>query len=355
MKKSLKGISFYYTQRCTISCRHCYTVSSPETDRKTDPVIAERVLADAMEVGCWLVSFTGGEPMIFEDEILTLARKAAVAGMKVLIMTNGFWANTPESAGAVAAGLSRAGVTHVCVSTDGYHRAAGIPYDSVIRAVVALRQHGISVKVHYVRDRVDESLDRFMELSEPLSLIVETSSLAPFGRASTLDRMRFAAADDPAEGRCTVMPVVMPNGDVVKCCGGTLASEPAPRGHPLLLGNVNGERYRNIIQRVLHMEDVLLAAFIAWGPKRLGMLLGENFWRDEERPPYYGICDTCCRLLNDPGRIERLRCLVALPQTRRRIERTIAITDGIDDVDEERWNRYWDYDSWRRDGQVRGG
>jgi radical SAM protein with 4Fe4S-binding SPASM domain len=91
-RRSLLGrLDLELTERCNNDCIHCY-INLPADDTAaraqempTDEVQA--ILEEAAALGCWMVRFTGGEPLLREDfEALYL--HARRLGLKVTLFTN---------------------------------------------------------------------------------------------------------------------------------------------------------------------------------------------------------------------------------------------------------------------------
>jgi len=79
------------TERCNNNCIHCY-INLPPGDlkskrRELSTSDIKRILKEAASLGCIMVVFTGGEPLLRDDfeELYLFARKL---GMKVLLFTN---------------------------------------------------------------------------------------------------------------------------------------------------------------------------------------------------------------------------------------------------------------------------
>jgi len=79
------------TERCNNNCVHC-CINLPATDRKaqrreltTEQI--KQILKEAVSLGCMVVRFTGGEPLLRKDfhQIYLFARKQ---GLRVLLFTN---------------------------------------------------------------------------------------------------------------------------------------------------------------------------------------------------------------------------------------------------------------------------
>ncbi len=63
----LKECWFHLTDSCNLSCRHCLFAASPAKSRSISPQLLEKTVGEALDLGCKLFSFTGGEPFIFPD------------------------------------------------------------------------------------------------------------------------------------------------------------------------------------------------------------------------------------------------------------------------------------------------
>lgn len=349
IEDSYRRLSLHYTYQCTIACEHCITVSSPQRTERVPFAVAEEAVATAIELGFYQLAFTGGEALIHKDEVFTLTRRASTAGLNVLIMTNGFWARNEHGARRMADEMADVGVSHVCVSTDRYHIGQGLPFEVCFTAARELKDRRIKAKVQYARERDDPFADAFLEEARRQGLVVDVFPIYPFGRAARFERALLLYDEEAPDVRCPFGPLIMPDLQVIKCCGGDYVSERAHDEHPAVLGDLRHESFRDIITRALRGDDVLTMAFCAWGPKKLGQVLGEDFWKTEELAPFYGMCDLCCRLLNDPERVERLREKLSDPAQRRKIRRHAAMIDAFDrnGGGRGRWDKSWDYDESR--------
>jgi len=105
------------TNRCNLCCKHCYISAEDRSYRdELTTEEAKAFLQDIGEMGCPVVLFSGGEPIMRKD-IYELAEFGTRAGLRVVLSTNGTLI-TPEVAGKLMA----AGVKYVGVSIDGAER-----------------------------------------------------------------------------------------------------------------------------------------------------------------------------------------------------------------------------------------
>jgi uncharacterized Fe-S cluster-containing radical SAM superfamily protein len=81
-----------YTDRCNAACAQCGMRASNRFERsKLDKDEVKRLLDDLAAKGVQSVSFTGGEPLLYFDEVAELAAYARAAGIRyVRTGTNGF-------------------------------------------------------------------------------------------------------------------------------------------------------------------------------------------------------------------------------------------------------------------------
>ncbi len=102
------------TNRCNLKCLHCYI--SAEDRSYSDELTTDEAKAfidDIAQMGCPVLLFSGGEPLLRED-IFELGRYAAEKGTRPVISSNGTLI-TPE----VAKKIKAAGFQYVGISIDG--------------------------------------------------------------------------------------------------------------------------------------------------------------------------------------------------------------------------------------------
>jgi radical SAM protein with 4Fe4S-binding SPASM domain len=95
----LDRLDIELTERCNNSCIHC-CINLPENDparsREMDTPFIREIVTQAADLGCLMVRFTGGEPLLREDfaDLYLFTRRL---GMQVILFTNGR-SITPEIA-----------------------------------------------------------------------------------------------------------------------------------------------------------------------------------------------------------------------------------------------------------------
>ena len=106
------------TDRCNLSCTHCYSRSGPGRTTEGELTTAEAlgVIDDLADMGVPLILFSGGEPLLRED-IWDLARYARDRGLKMALSTNGTLITTE-----VARRIRDCGIEYAGISLDGAKR-----------------------------------------------------------------------------------------------------------------------------------------------------------------------------------------------------------------------------------------
>ena len=105
------------TLACTLRCRHCGSGAGTPRPKELDTAACLHIVAQLHELGCQLITLSGGEPTLRDDWDL-IARVIAARGMKVNLVTCGVYAS-PVAAGEIARRAADAGLCNIGVSIDG--------------------------------------------------------------------------------------------------------------------------------------------------------------------------------------------------------------------------------------------
>lgn len=101
-------------RRCNLRCVHCYSHSRDQAyGGELTTAEAENLIRDLGEFGAPVLLFSGGEPLMRPD-LLSLAKSAKNAGLRVVISTNGTLITE-----TMAKDLKEIGLSYVGVSLDG--------------------------------------------------------------------------------------------------------------------------------------------------------------------------------------------------------------------------------------------
>jgi radical SAM protein with 4Fe4S-binding SPASM domain len=160
------------TDRCNLSCTHCYSTSGPGRGSGDELTTAEArtFIDDLAALNVPLVIFTGGEPLVRPD-IWELAEYSMENGIKTALSTNGTLI-TDE----VARKIKRSGIEYAGISLDGataatHDRFRNTPgaFDQAVAAFACCQKAGVrcGVRVTLTKDNQYE-LGALVELARDL-------------------------------------------------------------------------------------------------------------------------------------------------------------------------------------------
>lgn len=136
-----------YTAACPLRCDFCCYGCSPDRKQKMDVEQAQHLIAQiAGEPEFTSVAFTGGEPLLFPDEIISLAGSAKTIGKTCTIATAGHWADSVGNARAIIDPLIANGLNRLNVSYDPSHEAF-VPRANVENIVAAIAPHRVPLYI----------------------------------------------------------------------------------------------------------------------------------------------------------------------------------------------------------------
>jgi len=135
----LSRLVFSVTYDCPITCKYCVTESGPWDGPALDASFMIGVINEARALGNLLsVVFTGGEPLLKRSAVEQTLRHARQHKLWTRIVTNSFWAVTPEVAFQTLDELKQAGLCEINLSCDDLHQEH-IPLERVRNAYQAAR------------------------------------------------------------------------------------------------------------------------------------------------------------------------------------------------------------------------
>jgi hypothetical protein len=116
------------TNTCTAQCRHCSMNSGPDrhdalTGEELENIIDQLCAASDISV----IVFSGGETTLLGEHFNRALRRCKKHGVLSRLVTNAFWAHTPEAALEKLRELRTAGLDELNISTDDFH----LPYISL--------------------------------------------------------------------------------------------------------------------------------------------------------------------------------------------------------------------------------
>ena len=122
---------------CPLQCDFCCYGCHPQRTEKMPLELAFRLIKEAAELGKFSsIGFTGGEPMLFLDELLQIGRRLKGYGLPFTIATAAHWAKSEKRAHEILEELAKVGLCRLNVSYDPSH-AKFIPKKSILSAITA--------------------------------------------------------------------------------------------------------------------------------------------------------------------------------------------------------------------------
>ena len=121
--KNLHKIEFVVTNACTGRCKHCSEGDHSACGEHISPAVA----ADAVRkiVAAYHIQTVmtfGGEPLLYPDAVYAIMTAAKDLNVpKRQVITNGYFAKSPEKIRAVAEQLAACGVNDLLLSVDAFH------------------------------------------------------------------------------------------------------------------------------------------------------------------------------------------------------------------------------------------
>jgi hypothetical protein len=113
----------HYTAFCNAKCAHCIVDSGPQRTERMSMRLAGELIDGAEDVPrLRTVVFSGGESFVYLEDVLQLCARARERGMQTRIISNAFWARSPQAAAAVIERLVDRCVDQLVVSFGDFHR-----------------------------------------------------------------------------------------------------------------------------------------------------------------------------------------------------------------------------------------
>ncbi|NEO33064.1 MAG: radical SAM protein [Symploca sp. SIO3C6] len=315
-----KGIYLTLTRRCPLSCAHCSTNSTLESEEISAEKLIKFVKTFTSTDKPEIVLLTGGEALLRPDLVIQLADIAHSVGSKVYLLSGMFFASgnkfIPRK--IYDAILS---VDHFVASLDVFHEAQ-VPKMSIFKVFEKLCSQDRDVSFQltsfgkddpYLKSTVAEIREYFQD-----QVPILVANISSIGRAkewlpksTTETKLKFG---DPNPCFISTWPVVAFDGSVVACPHQPVVDGPAPKH--LLLGNVAVDDWRTIKKRFLNSS--MLRAIRMFGPEYIAQKYSSHKSCEQ------GYCSSCLGLSRDTNLSNQIEDLMSLDTTSV-MEQTIKI------------------------------
>jgi hypothetical protein len=294
------------TRRCTLGCRHCSTMSDPDSPQLPAAPLLRFAGTFTAEDHPEFLLLTGGEPLLRPGLVRSLAETARQAGTRSYVLTGAFFACTGRTPALVRAALES--VDHVAVSMDAFHEE-GVPRHQVFRLLGELLAAGQAVSVQACGA---ESGDPYLagltgdlrrEFGARVPVLV--TLLRPAGRSLGWLEVASAPIPNPRAAPCDLVawPVIGFDGTIVACCNGDVIDSGPAAGH-LRVGHVSSHGWPQV------RDAVVSSPVLRWLRTRGPVQLAE---RGAPGSAAAGYCAACRSLADRRDLLENLDAETSRP------------------------------------------
>jgi organic radical activating enzyme len=210
----MRNIAFGYSTRCNIRCAHCVAADNSPAPQKMELARAKDIIREMAASGVTGISFTAGEPFLYLDDILELVDLCRVFGIYTRIVTNSFWATSPDRAGERLESLRQSGLCQLRLSSSRWHQQH-VPLGNIANAARACEQTGMAYFISFVTDFSEED-DAHEQFFRDHGLKFFPEPLMYAGRAEPLNRNPLRT--DYQDNRCAMNPYLAPDLNLYACC-----------------------------------------------------------------------------------------------------------------------------------------
>jgi radical SAM protein with 4Fe4S-binding SPASM domain len=184
-KRYIAKLHLELTYRCNLRCCHCYNSSHSGASRELTSEQWAGILAQAAELGCYFLVFTGGEPFARKD-ILDILQAACRLGFAFRISTNGSMIQEKhvDALQDMLPFLQGVDISIYGATSQTHDKVTSRPgsYAQTMAAIHSLREAQVPVVAKYVTMQMNfEGLDQFEEEMRAAAIprAINTGSMSP--------------------------------------------------------------------------------------------------------------------------------------------------------------------------------
>lgn len=189
----MRTLAFGYSTRCNVKCEHCVAADAIPENIKMELGQAKEIIAELAGAQVRGISFTAGEPLIYLDDIAELVGLCHDYGMYTRVVTNSFWAKTPELAESYVVRLKENGLSQLRLSYSRWHQK-NIDRQNILNAARSCQENGLDYFISFVTD--------FSELDDAFELYLREHGLKFFQSQS------FLPAEPTRLSVCLYAPII---------------------------------------------------------------------------------------------------------------------------------------------------
>ena len=290
----MRKLAFGYSTRCNVRCEHCVAADGIIENAKMELAQAKDILGQLSAANITGISFTAGEPLIYLNDIAELIVLCKEYGIYSRVVTNSFWAKTPDLADNITLTLKENGLSQMRLSYSRWHQK-NISKQNVLNAAQSCVKNGLAYFVSFVTDFSEEDVV-FEQYLREHQLIFFPEPVIFAGRAQSFKRLPIRT--DYQENRCAMNPYLAPNLDMYACCD---AGSHFNRTNFFHLGNLQESSMdelfvksetNNLYNHIRNMGISAIASYAGYSARDIIQ---------------YRKCELCEKLFNNPERLAMLQ------------------------------------------------
>ena len=276
-------VSLLYTNICNINCKHCF-ISKALPQKRMEKMLFTKIIKEICKEKNRIksVSISGGEPMLFLDEIVNLIKANKFEQeLSFSISSNASWATTMVESNRICSELSSINVNRLEISYDLFH-AEFVDIINVFNAVKAAQKLGITI---YIVFSVANGFD-YLPLYVELCKIIDKKKIilqhvANYGNAKQygLDCILPISAFEDKRCYQILNPCIDYNGDFYACCGANTLKQDTP----LYIGNIYSGSFKDLTERM--NRNLKIQQILKEGPFQL--------LKDKDVQVCSSLCELC--------------------------------------------------------------
>ena len=290
----MRQIAFGYSTQCNVKCEHCVAADEERITTKMDLDKACEIITDLAAAKVGGISFTAGEPLLYLDDICTLLSLCRQYGIYSRVVTNSFWAKTPDIADTTVARLKENGLCQLRLSYSRWHQK-NIRARNVVNAAKSCLKNELDYFVSFVTDFTEED-DSFEQYLRENDLLFFPEPVIYSGRAQDFPRKPIQT--DYQQNCCVMNPFLSPNFDIYACCD---AGSHFNKTNFFYLGNVAENGIEKLFLK--SEQNILYTAIRHTGISRIASSVGFT----AREIVQYRKCELCEKIFNSPEILAKLQ------------------------------------------------
>jgi len=302
----IKIVEFVYTNKCNLSCSHCISNCGPHKKGKIDLERVLQIIELLPDFKINRIGITGGESLLFFDEIIKVISTAKKHKIKANLISNGFWASNKENTEKIISELSDAGLTFLNISVDKFH-SKFVPVQNAFNVFDVIRKRKqiygclrfCSTKDSSLLEFIGQNLDYFKGInSKERSFLLFSQEVIPMGRAfDNIPKEKYSYKNHVVKCKCPFLglPTIEYDGKVLVCCN-TFEDNDFKEKTAFELADFNSDSPKTVIKS--YRNNLFVFYLRNKGPYFISQLAEKHKLKKVNKPKklldgYMGLCDYC--------------------------------------------------------------